>query len=400
MSAATSFVRPSFWGFAVFGAFWGVWGASIPRLREQAGVTDLELGVALLFVGAGALPAMLVVGRLLDRFGLWPAGPLLLALSVAGGALVSCAHLGPVALCMGMAFVGAASGAADVSLNSLAGRAEQQAGRPVITPAHATFSALVVVATLVTGALNWLGLPVLAPFGLVVAAAAAASVGIVRRTRHAPANTASAPRTAAAATASDGLVTVGLLLGIGALGALAFATENAHQSWIAVFLEDELSVPLGISAFGPAVFAAVVAVARFSVSGVGPQHSRALLLTGGFAATVGTVGIAFAPSLVVALMALAVAAAGTAVLFPTLLGIVSRTVSEDRRGRATSMLTVVAYTGFLAGPPYVGLIAGTVDLQAALLGVAALAAAMTVLVPVIIRDQTVRPNDEPVGDRG
>lgn len=59
-------------------------------------------------------------------------------------------------------------------------------------------------------------------------------------------------------------------------------------------------------------------------------------------------------------------------------------MSENRRGRATSLLTVVAYTGFLAGPPYVGLIAGAVGLRSALLGVAALTAAMALLIPVIV----------------
>src|SRR3954464_15645738 len=48
--------------FAAFGAFWGVWGASVPRVQDQAGVSDGELGLALLFVGAGALPPMLLVG--------------------------------------------------------------------------------------------------------------------------------------------------------------------------------------------------------------------------------------------------------------------------------------------------------------------------------------------------
>ena len=39
-------------------------------MQDQAGVSDGELGLALLFVGAGALPAMLLVGRALDRWGL------------------------------------------------------------------------------------------------------------------------------------------------------------------------------------------------------------------------------------------------------------------------------------------------------------------------------------------
>lgn len=385
VSSVKSLTHAPFWGFAAFGAFWGAWGASIPRIRELSGATDTELGVALLFVGAGALPAMLVVGRLLDRFGLWLAGPLLLALGAAGVAVAAGAHLGFAALCVGMALVGAVSGATDVSLNSLAGHAEQRAARPVITPAHATFSATVVVATLATGELGSLNLPPLLPFVLVVAAAAAACLVIVRSARHASSLADPTPIADIASPAPNGKLSIGLLLGIGALGALAFATENAHQSWSAVFLEDELSVPLGVSAFGPAVFAGVVAVTRFSVSRVPPSHSRKLLLAGAVTATIGTAGLAFAPVLVVALGALAFAAAGTAVLFPTLLGVLSRSVGEDRRGRATSLLTVVAYTGFLAGPPYVGLIAGTISLQVALVAVAALAAVMTLLIPVIIR---------------
>ncbi|WP_052460447.1 MFS transporter [Microbacterium gorillae] len=381
MSLTSSFTRAPFWGFAAFGAFWGVWGASIPRLRELSGVTDLQLGVALLFVGAGALPAMLLVGRLLDRFGLWLTGPLLVALAAAGLAVATTAGFGLIALCVGMALVGATSGAADVALNSLAGRAEVRAGRPVITPAHATFSALVVVATLTTGALNALPLPRLLPAILVVLAAIAAATAVVRATRGvgspAPAGTAAEPATRTIAPA--------LLIGLGLLGALAFASENAHQSWSAVFLEDELSVTLGLSSFGPAVFAAVVAVTRFAVSRVPPRHARTLLLGGALAATIGTAGVALAPAIPVALISLAVAAAGTAVLFPTLLGMLSRAVDEGARGRATSLLTVVAYTGFLAGPPYVGLLAGTADLRIAMLGVAALTAVMAVLIPLILR---------------
>src|SRR5919204_6965893 len=65
---------PAFVAFAAFGSFWGVWGASVPRVQHQAGVGDGRLGVALLFVGAGALPAMLLAGRALDRWGLRVAG--------------------------------------------------------------------------------------------------------------------------------------------------------------------------------------------------------------------------------------------------------------------------------------------------------------------------------------
>ena len=61
----TGGARAAYAGFAVFGGFWGAWGASIPAIRDQAGVSDGQLGTALLFVGAGALPAMLLSGSTL-----------------------------------------------------------------------------------------------------------------------------------------------------------------------------------------------------------------------------------------------------------------------------------------------------------------------------------------------
>ena len=164
----TALPAASFLAFAAFGAFWGAWGASVPRVQDQAGVGDGELGVALLFVGAGALPAMLLTGRALDRFGLRVAAGLIAALGLAGAVLAVVA-VDVVTLSAALALVGATSGAADVAMNSVAGRAESEAGRPVITRAHGVFSAAVVVTTLLTGAAAAADLAVAVPF-LVVAA--------------------------------------------------------------------------------------------------------------------------------------------------------------------------------------------------------------------------------------
>lgn len=382
MDASSLLSRSPHWGFAAFGVFWGVWGASIPRIREQAGITDAELGIALLFVGAGALPSMLLIGRALDRWGLWLTGPLLVALGVAGLLLATNPGRSLLMLCVAFAIVGATSGAADVALNSLAGRVEQLAGRPVITPSHASFSIAVVAATLSTGAIATTGAVLMLPFALAGLATVIACIAIVRvaRSQHAP------EESDTGGPATGGMPTP-LLIGIGLLGALAFAGENAHQSWSAVFLEDELSAPAGLSAFGPAVFAGVVAITRLSVSRLDTRHARALLIVGAAVATAGAALLAFAPTLPLALAALALAAAGGAVLFPTLLGIVSRAVPEERRGRATSAVTVVAYTGFLAGPAYVGLTADLAGLRGAMIAVGALTALMALLIPVVLRER-------------
>jgi hypothetical protein len=75
---------------------------------------------------------------------------------------------------------------------------------------------------------------------------------------------------------------------------------------------------------------------------------------------------------------LALAAAGLAALFPTLISVLTATVPDERHGAATSVVTTVAYLGFLAGPVYVGTWAGAVGLPGAMLAVAGLAIGLAV----------------------
>jgi hypothetical protein len=70
------------------------------------------------------------------------------------------------------------------------------------------------------------------------------------------------------------------LLLVGVLGALAFAfaNENAHQSWSAVFAHNQLHFSTGMASVAPAVFAATVAITRFSIGGLNPHtHKRSCL---------------------------------------------------------------------------------------------------------------------------
>lgn len=221
---------------AVFGAFWGVWGASLPRIREQTGIDDAQLGLALLFIGAGALPAMLFTGRALDRWGLRFAVVAIIALGLAGLGVALSAH-GFVALCLGLTVVGATSGATDVAMNSVGGRAEKLSGQPILTRSGGVFSSFVVVSSIFTGVLSSMT-PVSTSFFVV------AVLAIVAGVRTAQALAVELPHSAVEAKDLQGSAHRELkytpLLLIGVLGAITFATENAHQSWGAIFLEEEL----------------------------------------------------------------------------------------------------------------------------------------------------------------
>jgi MFS family permease len=365
--------------FAAFGLFWGTWGAALPALRGATALDDAALGTALLFVGLGALPAMLLTGRAVDRFGARITGALLIALALAGVLTASIAHDLP-SLAVGMALVGATSGAADVAGNALAGLAEARSRRRVITTSHAVFSLFVVIGSLGTGVLRAAGagvLPVFASAGALIAVAGAAV--LVLGDRPQPAGPAQRGRR------RDGLRLALPFVAVGLVGALGFAVENAHQSWSAIFLGEELGAAPALTAIAPATFAAFAALTRLA-AGVFTRISEVALLVGGAViAVIGTLLVSLAGTVPVAVAGLALAAIGTSVLFPTLLSRATRDVPADRRGRATSAVATTAYLGFVLGPVYVGLLAAAVGLRGAMVGIALLAAAFAVLAPLVSR---------------
>jgi predicted MFS family arabinose efflux permease len=369
------FTRVSYLGFAAFGIFWGMWGAILPALREQASLDDSQLGAALVFVGAGALPAMLLSGRAVDRLGPQVTGFALIGLGIAAALVGILAH-DALSASLAMLLLGAASGAADVAINSLAGFAEQQSGTRVITRSHAVFSTLVVAGSLAAGALRSLGTPTPVIFASVatVIAAAGIAVAVILRAPP-PIKTGSAP----ASRATAGVRWLMPFALVGLVGALAFAVENAHQSWGAVFLQQEIGATVGLTALAPATFAALSSVTRFVTSYARGLPPDGLLLGGAVIACGGTLLVAASQTVIVALAGLAVAAVGTSVLFPTLLSSATKDVSADRRGRATSAIGTIAYLGFLAGPAYVGFLAGAFGLRSAMIGVAALGLAFAIL---------------------
>ncbi|MBG6215586.1 MFS family permease [Arthrobacter sp. CAN_A6] len=364
--------------FAAFGVFWGMWGAALPALRSASNLDDAALGTALLFVGLGALPAMFFTGKAADRFGTRIAGPLLVTLAGAGVLIAFFAHNLPT-LIIGMTLIGATSGAADVASNALAGLAEQETGRRTITIAHAVFSSFVVIGSLGTGALRTAGSGVGVVF--LVMGAVMTVLGVVTLVcgsgPHRSGDATARRRTGAWRYAVPFVI-------VGLVAALGFAAENAHQSWSAIFLADELDAEPGVTALAPATFATFAALTRFAAGALTRLRAGILLIGGGMTATAGTLLVASATTTTTALAGLALAAIGTSVLFPTLLSEATRTVPAHERGRATSAVATTAYLGFVLGPVFVGFLAEAVGLRGAMMGIALLTAAFAVIAPTIL----------------
>lgn len=374
-------------GYAVWGVFWGGWGALLPAVKSLAGASDAALGVVLLCVAVGALPAMLLVGPLVDRFGNRALGASLglFGLSILGIPAVLWAAASPWALGLALLLVGATSGAVDVTLNAAVAGMEAATGRRLFNQAHAAFPLAVVIASPCVGLARQAGITpfaILVVMGAVVLAVAVASVRGQARGQRRTSPARPRPRMSRA------------LLLLGLVGAGIHVIESAVEQWSAIFLEGSANAGLGgglgswledglgnglgaapaVASLGPAVYMGMLFVGRLLAHAYGQSLSaRRILAVTALAAMAGMTMAAVAPHPALAIAGFAVAGLGMAAGMPTIFAVTGRAVAAADRGAAIGTVTAVAYGGYLLGPPFVGGLAGAVGLRGAWLALALVA---------------------------
>jgi MFS family permease len=322
------------------------------------GASNAQLGLILLAVALGALPAMLVTGRLAER-----AGPRLVPLAVGAFAVAGMLPAlvpSPWVLFALLLLVGASTGAFDVAINVRASAMESSYGVRVMDGLHAAFSAGVVVGGIGAGLLRRAGVHpswILFGVGLVLLAIAYVNRGgenlpqVVAE--HAPLARA--------------------LLVVGAVLALAFLVESGVETWSALYIENGLHSSPAVSGLGPGLFAAAMLTGRLIAQRAAPPSAALRMAFAGGAAAVGLAIAAAAASPAPALVGFVVAGLGLALSAPTLF----RAAGALGGASAISTVAVVSYLGFVAGPPLIGAVAGATSVRG---GIAFLAAAGAALV--------------------
>lgn len=373
--------------FLLMGSFWGAWAALVPEIQQRTSASPPALGAALLFGGLGALPAMLLTGRLWARFGSSLVGATLILFGLA--AVLPALATNVVLLAGAMALVGASSGALDVAMNSQVSDIEAVSGRRLMYLAHALFSLAVLLTSVSVGLLRDAGVEPVPVLGSVSAAFLLVALPAILVDRRRSAGLARpAP---AAALSSAGLRRLIALLGV--LCAIAFLIEDALISWSALHLERTLGASPALGGAGPGLFAGAMFIGRSLGQLLGRRFAeRELLLGSGVLAALGILLTAWSPAAELALAGLVVAGAGVSLAAPALFSRAGRLVGPAARGTAISTLTVFGYLGFVLGPPTVGLIAGISDLRFSFSALALLAIGLAVVSRI-----TLAGSDAPLG---
>jgi MFS family permease len=353
---------PALAGFVGLGLFWGAFSSLLPAIQRSTSASKADLGIALLFIAVGSLPAMLVTGRLVDRYGSRVAAVSCVVFAV--GTTLPGLATSVAALSAALVLAGAGSGALDVAINARVARIEEVTGRRLMPLAHALYSVGVVVGAVGAGVAREAGAPresILLAVSAVLAAIAVANGG----RDDLPAR---------AAAAAPRLRVERGLLAIGLVGALAFTVEGGLESWSALFLDREHNASPAVSGLGPGLFALAMAAGRFAAQGANLAHDRPLLAAGAVSAAAGAAIVAASPNAPVALVGFALGGAGVSLAAPILFGAAGR--GRQNTGSAVATVTTLGYLGFLVGPPLMGGVSGAAGLRIGMLMLAVFALAV------------------------
>jgi MFS family permease len=338
---------PTLAGFFVLGSFWGAWAAVLPSVQHATGASKGALGIAMLFVSIGSIPAMfLLAAPAVDRFGAR-------AVAIGCGVFAIATTTPGLAtslptLILTLTFAGIGSGLVDVAINANVGRIESETGARLMPFAHGIYSVGILVGAVGAGLARGAGVgrePILVTVAACVALAGLTVITDDARVHSEPVK---------------GIRIARGLLAIGFLGAAAFVVEGGTEGWSALFLERQLHAHPVVSGLGPGIFGGSMALGRFSGQAL-HRYSDRLLLGGGSAlSAVGCCIVAAAPNAPVGLIGFALAGAGISLTAPIVFGIAGR---RPDAGSAVATVTTIGYLGLLVGPPLVGGIAQATSLR-------------------------------------
>jgi MFS family permease len=357
--------------FFLNGALFGSLVARMPAVRDHAGVTNGELGLALACVAIGALVAMPIAGILAARRGSRQTTRASLALTCVAVLLPTLAPSLPV---LAAAFLvhGAAMGALDVTMNAHGVAVEHRYGRPILSGFHAAFS----LGGLVGAAIAALAAAADVDVWVQVLAVSvvSAAVGLGWSRRFLPS------REDAVGHADPVLVRPPRRLW--ALGALAFSClliEGAAADWSAVYLHDELHAGAGGAALAFVAFSVTMVLGRLTGDALVQRlGAETLVRAGGLIASVGFGAALLIDAVPAAFVGFAALGVGMATIVPVVFRAAGGTPGIAP-GVALAAVSSMGYLGFVAGPPTIGLLTQLTSLPQALAIIVVLGGAVAVL---------------------
>ena len=361
--------------FLLSGIGMSSWAPMVPFAKARLGLDDAELGWLLLCMGIGSAASMPLAGYLSHRFGnrnvLGLAAPLLCV-------AVPLLTVAPQAALLGAALVlfGGSLGVVDVAMNAHAVDVERLHGRPLMSGFHGLFSVGGLAGSAGMSALLGTGVPLLVCAVVVMLLLLAIVATQWRALIVIPHDEATARRSPFAVPSPTAIL-------VGLLCFAIFLAEGAMLDWSAEFLRAARGFAISGAGLGYAAFSIAMAVGRLLgdriTSALGPVR---VVRYGGLVAAAGMALACVLPWPATSLLGFVLVGLGAANIVPVLFGAAGR-LPRTSAGVAIATVTALGYTGMLAGPAVIGLVARATSLPVALGGIAILLAAVSAQASIV-----------------
>lgn len=369
--------------FLASGFAFASWAARIPQVRTRLDVTPGVLGLILLCIAIGSAVSIPLSGVVIVRIGEARTVTITALIAAAGLAAVAVGYqygIAPVAA--GLFLFGFGSGAWDVAMNVHGATVEQAIGRSVLPRMHAGWSIGTVAGAAAGTVMVAVHVPVTADLlGVAVAVAVAVPVATrsyLPRVAH-PEPRVAGPRRGDEPAAEPGAGPAepdsrrGVLaawterrtLMIGLFVLCVSVIEGVGNDWLSLGVIQGYHAPAAVGTATFAAFLAAMTAGRWFGPRLIDRYGRVRVLRSAAAvALAGLLLLGLAGYLPAAFLGAVLMGLGTALGFPV--GLSAAADDPARAAGRVSAASSLGYGAFLAGPPFIGLIADHVGVLHAL----------------------------------
>jgi MFS family permease len=347
--------------FLIHSTVSGTWAPRLPAIKESLGLSDGELGTALVGLAVGLLAGTRLAGAPVDRFGSRPvmrAGFPLLAATLLLPGLADSA----VALFLALLVLGVASGALDVAMNAQGIEVERRLARPILSGLHGLWSVGLGIGAGMAALAAAAELDPLGHFAIVAALLALASLVFLRGLL--PVEHHLRDEEAGASPASVRWTLPLVMLGV--IAFCSFVGEGSASDWSAVYMTQELHTSPALGAVAFAAFAVTMAIARFAADPLRERLGNVTLVRGGSLLAAAGLGLALVvhePAAGIAGFALL--GLGLAPVVPIAFS-AAGDLDPRATGRLVGRVATLGYVGSVAGPIMIGWLAEATSLRTSL----------------------------------
>src|SRR3954452_24708462 len=275
--------------FLIHATVSGTWAPRLPAIKESLGLSDGELGTALVGLAIGLVVGTRVAGAPIDRLGSRPfmrAGFPVLAATLL---LPGLANSGPT-LFLALLVLGVVSGALDVAMNAQGIEVERTLRRPILSGLHGLWSVGLGLGAGAAALAAAAGLDPLQHFAIVAVVLALASFVFLRDLLPESEQVRETP-------SENGVETSPLHwpLPLALLGLIAFCSfvgEGSASDWSAVYMTQELGTSQALGALAFAAFAVTMAGTRFVADSLRTRFGNVALVRAGSLVAAAGMGLA------------------------------------------------------------------------------------------------------------